>query len=325
MSVEADSERERTVAAYRRFAASCAGGGSPDYERIALGVAEDEQILDLVLSLPAGNKRQPNLLLGAVRFLGGPTDSFAGFAQWVVAHWDRVRAVVLERMTQTNEVRRCATLLPVLAQLQGPLALIEVGASAGLCLYPDRYRYSYDGGAPIGPADSPVLLECETRGPVPVPQEVPRVVWRAGVDLNPLHAGDADDVRWLESLIWPGPTWAGRVERLRAAASVAAAEPPLLVAGNLLEALPELAAKAPADATLVVFHSAVAAYLSESERGQLEQMMGELDGHWISNEGGRVFPGWEHVRPPEPTNFTMALDGRVVAYTGEHGQSVTWR
>ncbi|USY23309.1 DUF2332 domain-containing protein [Nocardiopsis exhalans] len=313
------------VAAYRRFAASYAAGGSPDYERIALGVAEDEQMLDLVLSLPAGNKRQPNLLLGAVRFLGGPTDSFAGFAEWVVAHWDRVRAVVLERMTQTNEVRRCATLLPVLARWEGPLALIEVGASAGLCLYPDRYRYSYDGGAPIGPAHSPVLLECETRGPVPVPPTVPRVVWRAGLDLNPLDAGSEADVRWLESLIWPGRTRAGRVERLRAAASVAAAEPALLVRGGLLEALPELAAKAPEDATLVVFHSAVAAYLSVQERRQLEQMMGELPGHWISNEGGRVFPDWEHVRPPEPTHFTMAVDGRVVAYTGEHGQSVTWR
>lgn len=325
MSVEADLERQRTVAVYRRFAASCAGGGSPDYERIALGVAEDERVLDLVLSLPAGNKRQPNLLLGAVRFLGGPTGSWEGFAPWVVAHWDRVRKVVLERMTQTNEVRRCATLLPVLASLPGPLALIEVGASAGLCLYPDRYRYSYDGGAPIGPAQSPVLLECATVGPVPLPRAVPRVVWRAGLDLNPLDAGDAEDMRWLESLIWPGPARAGRVERLRAAASVAAAEPPLLVRGNLLEALPGLVAKAPGDATLVVFHSAVAAYLSVQERTQFEQMMGELGGHWISNEGGRVFSGWEHVQPPEPTDFTLAVDGRVVAYTGEHGQSVTWR
>lgn len=209
--------------------------------------------------------------------------------------------------------------------VRGAVGVDRGGASAGLCLYPDRYRYSYDGGAPIGAAESPVLLECATSGPVPVPEAVPRVVWRAGLDLNPLDAGDEADVRWLESLIWPGRTRDERVERLRAAASVAAAEPPLLVRGNLLEALPELAAKAPEEATLVVFHSAVAAYLSEQERQRLEQMMGELGGHWISNEGGRVFPDWEHVQPPEPTNFTMAVDGRVVAYTGEHGQSLTWR
>lgn len=325
VSVEPGAQRERLAEGYRRFAASYAGGGSADYERIALGVAQDERVLDLVLSLPNGNKRQPHLLLGAVRYLGGPTGSWEGFRQWLVEHWEPVRQVVLARMNQTNEVRRCATLLPVLARLEGPLALVEVGASAGLCLYPDRYRYSYDGAAPIGPGDSPVLLECRTRGPVPLPQVPPEVVWRAGLDLNPLDAGDESDVRWLESLVWPGDTQRARVERLRAAASVAAADPALLVSGNLLEVLPELAAQVPKGATLVVFHSAVAAYLSVEERGQFEQMMGELPGHWVSNEGWRSFPEWEHAQPEVASDFTLAVDGRVVAYTGEHGQSLTWR
>lgn len=324
MSVEVGAQREWMAGVYRRFAASYAGGGSADYERIALGVAQDEQVLDLVLSLPHGNKRQPNLLLGAVRYLGGPTDSWEGFCQWLVEHWEPVRQVVLARMTQTNEVRRCATLLPVLARFEGPLALIEVGASAGLCLYPDRYRYSYDGAAPIGPVDSPVLLECQTRGGVPLPQAPPEVVWRAGLDLNPLDAGDKSDVRWLESLVWPGGTRRARVERLRAAASVAGADPALLVSGDMLEALPELAAQAPEGATLVVFHSAVAAYLSVEERGRFEQMMGGLPGHWVSNEGWRAFPEWEHAQPEVATDFTLAVDGRVVAYSGEHGQSLTW-
>ena len=69
------------------------------------------------------------------------------------------------RSTKTNEPRRCAGLLPVLAGIAGPLALLEVGASAGLCLYPDRYSYSYDGLPPLHPADgpSPVLLEAGHR------------------------------------------------------------------------------------------------------------------------------------------------------------------
>lgn len=47
------------------------------------------------------------------------------------------------RRTQTNEVARCALLLPVLTRLPAPLALIEVGAAAGLGLRLDRWAYRY--------------------------------------------------------------------------------------------------------------------------------------------------------------------------------------
>jgi hypothetical protein len=48
---------------------------------------------------------------------------------------------MLAQSTQTNEPGRCAALLPMLARLPEPLALLEVGASAGLCLLPDFYTY----------------------------------------------------------------------------------------------------------------------------------------------------------------------------------------
>lgn len=312
------------VRQYQGFAHQYAAGSSPNYVEIAERLAQDEQVLGLLSSLPAGNRRQPSLLLGAVRFLGGPVDSWERFRPWLVEHWERVREVVMRRRTQTNEVRRCASLLPLLAQLPGPLALIEVGASAGLCLYPDRYRYSFDGADPIGPKDSPVLLECATSGPVPVPERVPQVVWRAGVDLNPLDVTDAEDVRWLESLIWPGGNEAARRERLRAAARLVAADPPHLVSGDLVRVLPGLVAQAPKEATLVVFHSAVPAYLDPVSRGEFVRVVRGLPGHWVSNEGWRVFADQENARPETPTHFTLGLDGRVVGHAGEHGQSVTW-
>ena len=60
---------------------------------------------------------------------------------------------MLSRATQTNEAGRCATLLPSLAAISAaedkPLALIEVGASAGLALFPDRYGYEYDDGTTV--------------------------------------------------------------------------------------------------------------------------------------------------------------------------------
>ncbi|MFL1377445.1 DUF2332 domain-containing protein [Nocardiopsis protaetiae] len=305
------------------FADHYEAGGAASYAEIARGLAGDDDMVGSVLSLPEGNKRQPNLLLGAVRFLGGPVEGWAGFRAWAVEHWDAVREVVLERMTQTNEVRRCAALLPVLATLPGPLGLVEVGSSAGLCLYPDRYAYSYDGADPVG--ESPLVLECSTSGGVPVPGRVVEVAWRAGVDLNPLNAADAGDVRWLECLIWPGVNEAARRERLRAAASlVAAAGPPPIVAGDLLETVADLVSQVPEGVTPVVFHGAVLAYLSPAERERFAALMGELPGHWVSYEGWRVLPWIEGARPPEPTHFTVAVDGRVVAWAGEHGQSLTW-
>lgn len=131
-------------------------------------------------------------------------------------------------------------------------------------------------------------------------------------------------MRWLESLVWPGPNEATRRERLRAAARVAAADPPHLVSGDLVRVLPELASQAPKEATLVVFHGAVLAYLDSAAREAFVRVVTGLPGHWVSNEGWRVFPDQENARPRVPTNFTLGLDGRVVGHTGEHGQSVTW-
>ncbi|CAL9341610.1 hypothetical protein SUDANB121_00292 [Nocardiopsis dassonvillei] len=317
-------EAERVRSWYRRFAEHYEAGGAHSYARIVRALAGDEELVGLVLTLPEGNKRQPNLLLGAVRFLGGPVEGWAAFRSWLVEHWEPVRGVVLERMTQTNEVRRCAALLPVLAALEGPLGLVEVGSSAGLCLYPDLYAYSYDGAAPVGAAGSAVVLECSTSGGVPVPRGV-EVAWRAGVDLNPLDAADAGDVRWLESLIWPGVHERERRERLRAAASVvAAAGGAPIVAGDLVEGVADLVSRVPAGVTPVVFHGAVLTYLPLAERERFAELVRGLPGHWVSYEGWRVLPWLEGARPPEPTHMTIAVDERVVAWAGEHGHHLAW-
>ena len=113
-------------------------------------------------------------------------------------------------------------------------------------------------GQPAAP--EPPVLRCAVSGAVPVPDELPDVVWRAGIDLNPLDVANNDDVAWLEARIWPEQDF--RRERLRQAIGIAREDPPLLVAGDLNERLMSLAGQAPADAALVVFHSAVMGYLS---------------------------------------------------------------
>ncbi|MFC7329761.1 DUF2332 domain-containing protein [Marinactinospora rubrisoli] len=314
-----------TADAYRRFAELEAHGNSPTYEALSNGVAADPELLELLDLLPPG-KRQPNLLLAAVRHLGGPTASYREFRAWVLAHWERVRAVMLARLTQTNESARCAVLLPLLAALPQPLALIEVGASAGLCLYPDRYRYAYDGAEAFGHPDSPITLPCRTSGPVPPPCPLPTVTWRAGIDLNPLSASDPEDVRWLESLVWPEQR--ERLTRLRGALSVARGEPALLLRGDLNATVRRLVAQAPAGATPVVFHSAVLAYLPGAARQEFVRTVRELPCHWISNEAPGVLPGLKERLPvPVPAGrgvFLLALDGRPVAFTSPHGQRLDW-
>lgn len=312
-----------TVEAYARFAAREVRGVSPTYERLALAVAGDAELIARLGTLPPA-KRQPNLLLGVVRLLGGPVEDPAAFHEFVVAHWPAVEAEMRVRATQTNEAGRCAVLLPVLASLPQPLALLEVGASAGLCLYPDRYGYRYgdqllDGGPPV--------LDCVLTGAAPPPRR-PEVVWRAGLDLNPLDVTDPADVAWLDALIWPEQ--AHRRERLHAAAAVAATDPPLLVRGDLADDLPALAAQAPPDATLVVFHTSVLYQVPKPRRDafveviQAEAVRG-LAGHWIANEDPDVL-GYAGL-PAAPTGAhhnVLALDGTPLAWTRGHGQAIDW-
>ncbi|MDR7082590.1 hypothetical protein J2X01_001879 [Arthrobacter ginsengisoli] len=327
---------------YRHFGTVDAPGNSACYAEWSVRIADDPELIRRIDQWPY-TKRQPLLMLAAARFLGARISPYPDFREFLDAHWDDVSRIVLSRATQTNEAGRCATLLPSLAQIAAdgrPLALLEVGASAGLALFPDRYGYEYDAGAeatrlaPAGaaPGSYPVL-GCAVTGPVPLPAELPQVVWRAGIDLNPLDVGNPDDVAWLEALVWPEQDF--RRERLRQAIAIARAEPPLLVAGDLNDRLPALAAQAPSDATLVVFHSAVLGYLDAEARDQFRATMSRLAAergcHWLSNEGHTVIiqPDGSSVVPEMDDSrlrgrFLLLHNGRPAAITGPHGQSLEW-
>ncbi len=317
---------------YRMFAEVEARGMSACYEAWAAGVADDPETAALIDRLP-GPKRQPNLVFSSARFHGAEAGDYPTFARWLAEHWSDVEATSLTHATQTNEPGRCATLLPALAALDGPLALIEVGASAGLCLYPDRYSYRYragDGDRRLDPADGPssVVLDCDATGPVPFPERLPEVVWRAGIDLNPLDVRSEQDVDWLDALIWP--EHADRRARLRAAVEVARREPVELVRGDLNDSVEALVERAPADATVVVFHTAVLLYLDDAARDRFSGTMSRLPVRWLANEGQNVIPDTlQRVRelgrePDSSTDFILALDGEPVAFTHPHGRSLHW-
>jgi hypothetical protein len=312
---------------YARFAEIEARGSSPTYETLALAVSRSAELLAFIAALPK-ERRQPNLFLAAVRKVAGVARDGNHLVELVRRHGSAIRAVILARTTQTNEPARCAVLLPALARLPQPLALLEVGASAGLCLLPDRYGYDYGRTRVLPPAqrdDGAVIFSCEASDATPLPTRLPTVVWRRGLDLNPLDPRSSDDMDWLETLVWPDQQ--ERARRLRTAIAIARAEPPIVAKGDLLADLPALASSAPRHATLVVFHTAAPSYVPrQADRERFVTMMRDLGAMWLSNEPPDVFPAIAAQAPAAPATglFLLAQNGKPLAWTGPHGQSIHW-
>ncbi|MGN6794440.1 MAG: DUF2332 domain-containing protein [Streptosporangiaceae bacterium] len=322
MSIGGNDSGLSTAENYRMFARE-AHGRSPGYESLARSVATDEVVLGFLLSLPK-RKRQPNLLFAAARYILGEPPSIGQLRALLSRDPAGLAWVMLTRRTQTNEPARCATILPALAQLPEPLALIEVGASAGLTLLFDRYSYDYAGARLTGSDPDAPVLRCALLGLVhaPVPDRIPAIAWRAGLDLNPLDVTMDDDVRWLSCLVWPGE--GDRQQRLDAAITAARRDPPLVRRGDLLSDLPALAASAPPDATLVIYHSAVLAYVAARDRTRFAATVRELGAVWLSNEAPGVVTDFP-ARPEHNGAFVLARDGQTpLAFTDGHGTWLQW-
>lgn len=122
-------EVDAVVRAYRAFARREARGRSAEYEALAESVAADAALVGFIAALPPA-KRQPQLVFAAARYLLGTPPGIGQLRDLAGRSPAELTRVILARGTQTNEPARCAVLLPALAQLPQPLALIEVGASA---------------------------------------------------------------------------------------------------------------------------------------------------------------------------------------------------
>jgi hypothetical protein len=306
---------------YLEFARLEAHGRSPAYETLAESVAGDPVILRFLASLPP-EKRQPNLLFAAARYLLGAPAGIAQLRALASHGGAELSEQMRSRRTQTNEPARCTALVPALAQLAPPLALLEVGASAGLTLLADRYSYDYGGRRIAGSDPQAPTLRCAPRGPVPLPAQLPQVIWRAGLDINPLDVNNDDDVRWLTCLVWPGE--GDREQRLAAALATARRDPPAVHRGDLLDDLPALAAQAPAEATLVVYHTSVLSYVSPGKRRRFAAAVTGLGAVWLSNEGPGVIPDLQ-VPPHDGSPSVLARDGRTtLAFADPHGTWLLW-
>jgi hypothetical protein len=322
----------------------------PLYRRLCEGAARDPEVAGRLLLSPRPDQHIPNLLLAAVHdvILAGDHDPDAvALAHWygsvtstprpvgrdVEDPWPHFRTLALEhegvaerlrtRSTQTNEVGRCATLLPALGGLAAEgyrLGLVEVGASAGLNLLLDHYGYCYTrshpepGSGDALPADdadraahwvardAPLVLTCVLRGPhtPPLPHDVPPIVSRVGLDLHPVDTGDREQARWLVACQWPDQP--ERVHRARTAIALAHGQRPRVVPGDAVDDLPALVTAVPGHALPVVVSTWMLNYLGPDRQqtflATLDRLGRERDLSLVYAEQPVLVPGLDV--PPRP-------------------------
>ena len=255
---------------------------------------------------------------------GGDGDAAAAWQAFIALLEERT--VSLERAVQTNEVGRSAALLGgflLVAQETGlGLRTLELGASAGLNLRWDRFRYEAPDWA-FGDAASPARVPCEYEGgPPPLPQAI-WVMERAGCDAAPIDATTEDGSLTLQSFIWPEQL--ERLELLRGAIEVARRTPVTLDAMSAPDWIGERLERDRAGSATVVFHSVFWGYMTDLDRERVTTALEAAGDRATTTEP----LAWLRMEPgPDQTDVTLTTwpggDERVIARAGYHGRPVKW-
>ena len=273
----------------------------------------------------------------------GPVEeAYPAFRDFVLLHAEQLSQLLPDARLQTNEVTRCANLLPAfeLVYQRGgrkPLALIEIGASAGFNLYWDRYDYTYhktNCTIPVhvtGHVPSPVQVDCTLLGASipPLPASLPEVASRIGIDLVPRHCQNRDDVRWLRACIWPEERW--RYDLLDAVLAVTQQDPPPVLTGDACDVLPGVLADLQArqsHATLCLYHSYA---LLQGPAAVRERILGLIAAHSQTRDVYCISLEWNQPQgwqTPHLELFTyqggLQTRGEWLATCDVHGRAMQW-
>jgi hypothetical protein len=289
---EAALERLRTL--FRLFAGTQCEGRSALYTRLSHGLVEEEPLLRMLLAAPP-SQRRPSLLLAAVNHLLGEyrddplaayypihggdrqvdDQALPAFRAFCAGHDARLRDLLATRNTQTNEIRRCFALRLGLARIAEhwpgrPVALLEIGASAGLNLAFDAYAYRVAGRVAGPEGGSPVTLSTVLRGGGPVDGllgGLPAIEHRMGADLDPVDLGDDPEAaRWLEAFIWPEQV--EELAVLRAAVKLSGRSRHPVMEADAGRDTATLITQVPGDAPVVVFTASLLSYLDAGARAR---------------------------------------------------------
>lgn len=213
--------------------------------------------------------------------------AFTAHSEWLLP-W-------LDSPPQTNEIRRAGTIIPamhlVAARSELPLALWEIGCSAGLALRADRFHLAA-GKRRFGPADAAVRLAPEWEGIAP-PATTLTIAERRGVDLAPMDPARPEHRLRLLSYLWPDQPERRRLTE--AAISEAIALPAEIDRADALDWLADGLPRRPVGATTFLFHTVAWQYLPPEARARGAAM--------IAAEGARA-------TPENPlAHFSMEADG----------------
>lgn len=349
--------RDRLALTIRAQAQACGRLGSPLYADLLSRVAEDVLADGVSARILAGHHDDQGWsalalrLAGAVHRLvldgrapalarfypsaGGSPDPSPGavwgaFRRVLEAHGEELRAL-LDQPPQTNEVGRSAALLGGLLRLADtyghPVRLIEIGASGGLNLRADHFRYESEGHVVWGPPDSPVILNDAWRGPLPPLGAPLSVVERVGYDVAPVDATTPEGQLTLLSYVWPDQV--SRLMRLRASFEVARRVPVSLWQASAAEAVARLTLRS--GHTTVLWHSVMWQYLSPEEQAEVTARLAML-GREASGDAPLAHLSLEPGRrdPFAAPEFLVTLrtwpdgDDLVIAEASPHGLPTTW-
>lgn len=295
----ADPAEIEALARHFRAAPTAIFGTSPLYQALCPAVAENRELLGL-LTLRRPGQQASFLLLAAVHYLlldgaehrlrayypsltpnpgGDPSDAVPAFFDFCHEFRAPLTDLIRTRLVQSNVIRRAIGLRYALwaigQRCEGPVHLVEVGASAGLLMNVDKYRYVI-GDRRFGPPDAPVALDSEWRGDGPFPDldAVPRIAGKIGVDLHPVNLADARERLWLRALMWPEQHAAAAL--LKAAIDQAREHPLTVIAGDAVDVCPELARDLPAGEPRVVFHAATRMHVPKDRRAAFDDAIDSL-------------------------------------------------
>ncbi len=215
-------------------------------------------------------------------------------------HRDELLAAMAAHRYQMNEVGRCAGLVlaldPELADGRA-VTFVDIGTGAGLALHFDRYAYRFVGPAmttqhavPLRRAaasagGAAVAIDTQMLGTATplIPERLPTVVQRIGIDVEPLAVADADVRGWLAACI---PQTIEAVTRFERAVEVVLSEPATMIRGDAVEVLADALRSVPADRFICVQDSYVSVFFDDAQRRRLREVIEavgvERDLDWIS-------------------------------------------